>query len=178
MFSWWCDCNKEPRNGFTPHCFKLWENTISFCCLQLCWTLLLCWNCVYILRGIKRTCIKVVLNTYSTSLVKAMDKNSLWKHVFQNLLNIDTSLRTIINSGNTFQDPCSLVEKSCDLSLRRVYTILCDRKTLKNVLLYVIRTGKRWSKMKYISVDYFASYPSYFSRLWLFTVICPCRLCI
>ena len=51
VFSWWCDCNREPRNGFTPHCFKLWENTISFCCLQLCWTILLCWNCVYILRG-------------------------------------------------------------------------------------------------------------------------------
>ena len=51
VFSWWCDCNKEPRNGFTPHCFKLWENTISFCCSQLCWTTLLCWNCVYILRG-------------------------------------------------------------------------------------------------------------------------------
>ena len=54
----------------------------------------------------------------------------------------------------------TLTKKSLVICLWKWYSLYYIKKW---------RTGKRWSKIKYISVDYFASYPSYFSRLWLFT---------
>ena len=53
---------------------------------------------------------KYVENLVGENIEKAIKEIFLWKHVFKNLLNIDTSFRTIINSGNRFKTHAALLK--------------------------------------------------------------------